>query len=58
MAPLAEDEGLDLGVDLLGGDARPYQPLEEGLDVGEDSTRRAHVLELAGRLEQDHRVTA
>jgi hypothetical protein len=54
----AEDEGLDLGVDLLGGDPRPYQPLEEGLDVGEDSTRRAHVLELAGRLEQDHRATA
>src|SRR5215470_15299424 len=55
---LGHDERLDLGVDVLGRDARLHQPHEERLYPGEDLPRRAHVLELARRLEQDHRVAA
>ena len=50
-----QDEGLDLGVDLLGRHAGLDQPPEQGLDLGENSARRAHVLELTRRLEEDHR---
>src|SRR5262249_61821286 len=52
------DEGLDLRIDVLGREARLHQPHEERLHPREDLPRRAHVLDLARRLEEDHRVTA
>src|SRR5499433_959474 len=55
---LGHDEGLDLAVDVLGRDARLHQPHEERLHPGEDLPGRAHVLDLAGRFEEDHRITA
>src|SRR5215813_3873314 len=55
---LGHDERLHLDVDVLGGDARLHQPHEERLHPGEDLPGRAHVLDLAGRFEEDHRVAA
>src|SRR3990170_2536018 len=54
----ADDEGLDVLVDVLGRGAGPHEGLEPLLDLGQDAAGRAHVPELPGGLQQDHRVTA
>ena len=53
-----KDEGLDVLIDVLGRSAGPDEGLEPRLDLGQDTAGRAHVLELPGGLQQDHRVTA